>query len=125
MSAMQTFTEMYEKMKQGGGFKPGNLVILSGRQTGKSWVQQQYMTQFWVEPKTFDKLESDKVTDGRVLCDVNQDIVDWLMKEFEPGRMWQYATSDTLAWNEYPIPFKQERVIMHPEVYTALVLRWS
>ena len=123
MTATSTFTEMYEKMKANGGWKLGELVVITGgRQTGKSWFAQQHMTQYFSNVVKFSRLNSDKLKNGDVLCDVTQEIQDWLMKEFDPNTMWQYAAPTMSSIN---VPWGKERVTMRDEVYTALVLRWS
>ena len=98
-------------------------VIYAGRQSGKSWFTQQYMTHpfNWALTK-FERVNSEK--DDDVLCDVNQDIQDWLMREFEPGVLWKYATK--FVTEKFPkVAYGCERVLMKQDVYTALVLKWS
>lgn len=123
--AILTFTEMYTKMTSNGGFKPGELMILtSGRQSGKSRVSQD-MTQYWAWPVVkFERVNDDDVPKGEVLCDANQDIQDWLMREFEPSVMWKYANKFITSKHNV-VAQGCERVLMRDDVYTALVLRWS
>lgn len=100
------------------GFKKGELQVLySGRQSGKSWFMQQYMTNWsWPDMKPFTLIDDSK---AEVTVEVNQEIQDWLMREFEPDVMWRYAKVTSA------VPPGVDRVDMRRDVYTALVLRWS
>ena len=123
--ALESFNKMYEKMKANGGWKPGELVILTGgRQSGKSWFQQQHMTHWFWEPEPpFKRVEHEKLRHDMVMCDVNQEIQDWLMQNFEPGKLWKYFKVKDIH-GAYPKQ-DRDRVAMRQDVYTALVLRWA
>lgn len=58
-----------------------------------------------------------------VTCDVTQEVQDWLMREFDPGTLWSYVPNDQLPTGHFG--WGRERVLLQPEVYTALVLRWA
>jgi hypothetical protein len=105
-------------MKANGGWKPGELITFAGRQSGKSAFMQQAMNHWFNEPTPpFARVEHEKLRHHMVMCDVNQEIQDWLMKNFEPGKLWRYNAG--MASEENP------RVKFQRDVYTALVLRWS
>jgi hypothetical protein len=124
MSAIESFNAMYEKIKVNDWGKHDELIVFSGRQSGKSWFMQQYMTQWFMEPTPpFARVQLGAPLRDMIVCDVNQDIQDWLMQNFEPSKLWKYFTTKDIHGN-YPAK-DRERVAMRNDIYTALVLRWS
>jgi hypothetical protein len=122
--ALESFDTLYCKIKANGGWKPGKLITFTGRQSGKSTFMQQYMTQWVMEPiQPFARVQLGAPLRDMVVCDVNQEIQDWLMANFEPGKLWKYFTTKDIH-GDYPGQGR-DRVAMRQDVYTALVLRWS
>jgi hypothetical protein len=122
--ALESFDTLYCKIKANDGWKPGKLITFTGRQSGKSTFMQQYMTNWAMEPiPLFKRVEHEKLRRDMVMCDVNQEIQDWLMANFEPGKLWKYFTVKDMN-GDYP-ESDRERVVVRNDVYTALVLRWS
>jgi hypothetical protein len=123
--SLESFDTLYSKMKANGGWKPGELITFAGRQSGKSTFQRQWLHPFLFEPTPpFEVVHHEKLRHDMVMCDVNQEIQDWLMKNFEPGKLWRYNAG--MASEERPrVKFQRERVVMRADVYTALVLRWA
>lgn len=121
--ALKTFSEAYDLIKQDFAFKPGELsMIMGGRGAGKSWFMQQYMP-LWDKIPPFVRVEHENLRHDMIMCDVNQEIQDWLMQNFEPGKMWKYTSIKDSNGNAPT--HGRDRVAMRQDVYTALVLRWS
>ena len=108
--------KLWDKLKLNSEYK----IITTPRQSGKSWYSQ-YMTDFYASAWK-GKVDFVANEEFGVVCDVIQEVQDWLMREFDPGKMWKYSKFDS---KYKPINYGYERVTMLPEVYTALTLRWS
>ena len=59
-----------------------------------------------------------------VTCDAQQEVQDWLMREFDPATMWEYTTTPHRA-DRHLIQTGFDRVTMREEVFLMLSLRWS
>lgn len=59
------------------------------------------------------------------ICVVDQEVLDWLMREFSPCEDWS-----TIPFTQKDMPYiivgsLAHRVSLKPEIYTAMVLTWA
>lgn len=99
--------------------------ITDGYRTGKVAAMVSAMISAWLaqQPKFYRVyLLGYRGTD--VTCDVQQEVQDWLMREFDPATMWEYTTVPHRS-DRPTIQTGFDRVTVREEVFSVLSLRWS